>query len=263
MVKWLNFCKLRDRRRLMSASGKLSWPPHGATLTRYILLSNPQLFFAGAIRLYPDVFVILRTVAVSHGFRPAKPFPGGRGEKRGSATRGTRSRYTSFTKERRRLPLFCMLHGEYDANQAQDLCHGRRSGGGDLGRGDGAICLSAGVRASWRRLPARPDVPLSVEPGLRRGVRGGGRGGERLRGGRSRRRGRRRGDRRRYRHRCRHCPCALGRPGSLGLRPWIYLLQRLLLPGPLARSFFFHKTHVFDLASIIPCRKGHLLATAW
>src|ERR1700730_17485692 len=31
----------------------------------------------------------------------------------------------------------------------------------------------------------------------------------------------------------------------------------------LGRSFCFHKTHVFDLASIIPCRRGHLLATAW
>src|SRR3984893_2296780 len=31
----------------------------------------------------------------------------------------------------------------------------------------------------------------------------------------------------------------------------------------LVRSFCFHKTHVFDLASRIPCRRGRLLATAW
>ena len=104
-------------------------------------------------------------------------------------------------------------------NQAQNFRNRRSSGGGYVGRGDGAKCPCSGV---------------SVGSGVWRGGRGGSRGRERPRCSRSRRRGRWRGGRYRYRCGCRHCQCGRGRRASASLRAGIHLLQRRLLSGPLA-----------------------------
>ena len=60
-----------------------------------------------------------------------------------------------------------MLRGDDDVNKAQDFCDRRRSGGGHVGRGDGAICLPAGLRISTAAsaepvpAPGYPAGPLS------------------------------------------------------------------------------------------------------
>lgn len=43
------------------------------------------------------------------------------------------------------LPSFRMLRGGTDANEVQDVCNRRRSGGGHVRRGYGAIWLSSGL----------------------------------------------------------------------------------------------------------------------
>ena len=83
--------------------------------------------------------------------------------------RGTWFGFTSLTERGGAWPLFRVLYGDSDANEAQGFGDRRGSGGGHVERGDGAICLPAGIRAiitapasrSPAAAPGYPAGPLS------------------------------------------------------------------------------------------------------
>jgi len=131
--------------------------------------------------------------------------------------RGTRFDYTAFTTSVAALCRSWMFRGDSDASRVQGFSgRRRRSGGGHVERGDGAISLCAGLHVSSRRLPTGA-APGIWKPGIRRGIRGGVRGRERGCNQRSCWCGRRRGARHRQRRPYRHRQYAFG---ALGCQGW-------------------------------------------
>jgi len=139
-------------------------------------------------------------------------------------------RHRSHYGSRRSAAARCMK-GENDAN---DACGCARccAGGQCVKLGNGAICLSAGIRVCWWRLSA-DGIAGIFQPSVGRSIRRGRRGSERLSGSGSRGRGSRWGTRHRSRHSQRHRWYADGQSTASGLPLRLSVVQRLLLREPL------------------------------
>src|SRR5207245_3185201 len=132
-LKWLNFCELRGQgdgcQRRVNCGGR-----------RTAQFFDPISYRRSgndASRNDPPSIQMFRDICAPFGFTRLPPHRtishsadngGGRGEERSVATRNAFPLSTVHLR-------WNMLYGENNANQAQDCCDRRRSGGGHLERG--------------------------------------------------------------------------------------------------------------------------------